>query len=159
MKPIICLVVFCWLFVFPDVCNQNRSKFNPLLTTRAAINEQEDSNKLSTTPRQCITWRDKRRRKMKSSRSRRHIMQIKGRPVESRAVWLERAIGGVQDGGSWVSPTAAGGAQRSHEVKSNPLSRISVAGLEMSPMPACWIKARLRWSLMPKGHQSRWSPN
>lgn len=45
----------------------------------------------------CIhTWCDERRRKMK--RRRRHIMQIKGRAAESRAVWLERGIGGVQDG-------------------------------------------------------------
>lgn len=45
----------------------------------------------------CIhTWCDKRRREMK--RRRRHIMQIKGRGAESREVWLERGIGGVQDG-------------------------------------------------------------
>ncbi len=45
----------------------------------------------------CIhTWCDKRRREMK--RRRRHIKQIKGRAVESRAVWLERGIGGVQGG-------------------------------------------------------------
>ena len=57
--------------------------------------------------------------------------------------WGGAAVGVNKEffGGEGVSSAGAGGPLGSREVKWSPLSRISVARLEMSPTPAHWIKA------------------